>query len=233
MQVNALDSLIRTLPKVPTIRGRHGFFHSAVLIPLVLVEERYHLLFQKRSSTIRQPGEICFPGGKFDSKLDARYRDTAVRECVEELGIDAVCIQVIGRLNTMIASMGAIIEPFLAVLEIADLSRLQPDPAEVETVFTIPVSFFLEKEPDTYHVRIEVQPFYKDAEGKERVLFPAKDLDLPGRYHRPWEGGFSRILVYRHSGDCIWGITAEIVFDLMQYAGKSATAWKPAGDSFL
>lgn len=221
MEIDLLDALVRALPKVPGIRGRSDYFNSAVLIPLVSVGTRFHLLFQKRAANIRQPGEICFPGGKFDPALDADCQETAVRETVEELGIDRDSIEVKGRLDTMMAPMGTIVEPFLAVLKIADLKRLKPDPAEVEHVLTVPVSFFLENEPERYRVRVEIQPSYRDGEGRQHVLLPAKELQLPERYSRPWGGRLTRVLVYRNLEECIWGMTAEIVHELVKCVERS------------
>ncbi len=221
MNKNHLDNLVRNLPETPGIIGRAEYLNSAVLAPLVLIDREYHLLFQKRSATIRQPGEVCFPGGKHDPKQDADYRETAIRETTEELGIDASVIQVKGYLNTMMAPMGVIVEPFLAVLEIDDLSRLKPDPAEVERIFTVPVSYFLENEPDRYQIRVMAEPSYKDADGKEHILFPVKELNLPERYQGPWGSRLARILVYPHPEETIWGITAEIIDDLISYVKKS------------
>ena len=195
MNINDLEHLIRQLPEIPGIQGRSRYCNSAVLVPLVAVDQQFHLLFQKRSATIRQPGEVCFPGGKFDPQQDAGYQETAVRETIEELGIDPAFIKVKGCLNTMMAAMGVIIEPFLAILEIAAIDQLNPDPAEVERVFTVPVSHFTENEPETYRVRVEVQPSYVDSNGQKHILFPAKDLGLPKRYHNSWGGKVSRMLV--------------------------------------
>ena len=65
MKKDNLKKLISKLPKHPNVLGRDRFFNSAVLIPLVKINGEYHLLFQKRAATIRQGGDICFPGGWF------------------------------------------------------------------------------------------------------------------------------------------------------------------------
>ena len=47
--------------RTPTLQQLKG--ESAVLVPLVEKDGVWHLLYEVRSSTIRQGGEVCFPGG--------------------------------------------------------------------------------------------------------------------------------------------------------------------------
>jgi len=52
----------------PLFIGEETALRSAVLIPLVQVDEEWHILFEVRSFTMRkQPGDISFPGGRIDS----------------------------------------------------------------------------------------------------------------------------------------------------------------------
>ncbi len=57
----------------------------AVLVPLVEGEEGPALLYEVRAGSLRrQPGEVCFPGGKMEA---AEYpEECALRETWEELG---------------------------------------------------------------------------------------------------------------------------------------------------
>ena len=87
MKKNNLKELISNLPKHPNVLGRNRFFNSAVLIPLVKIKGEYHLLFQKRAANRRQGRDICFPGGGCEEGADKDFKDTALRETFEELGI--------------------------------------------------------------------------------------------------------------------------------------------------
>ena len=49
---------------VPDLMGARG--GSAVLVPLVDTADGPSLLYEIRSATVRQPNEVCFPGGKTD-----------------------------------------------------------------------------------------------------------------------------------------------------------------------
>ena len=117
MKKSNLKKLVSNLPKYPNILGRDRFFNSAVLIPLIKIKGEYHLLFQKRAASIRQGGDICFPGGGFEIGIDKNFKDTALRETYEELGIKKKDIKILGQLDTYVAPIGAIIEPFVAKIK--------------------------------------------------------------------------------------------------------------------
>ena len=203
------------LPVVPGINGKEEYFNSAVIVLLMLVNEEYHFVFQKRAANIRQAGEICFPGGKFDPAIDASFRDTAIRETVEELGVAADKISIIGNLDTVVATMGATVDAFLGILDLCSLDDLHLNYHEVERVFTIPVSFFEHNEPEVYKVNITVHPSYVNQVGEEVTIFPAKELGLPELYTKPWGNVMSNVFVYRVEGVTIWGITARFIRDVV------------------
>ena len=217
MRDEELRRFIPQLPRVPGIQGRHRYFNSAVIIPLLWQQSEYHLLFQVRAKEIRQGDEICFPGGAFDADLDESFTETALRETEEELGLDRSQVEVIGRLDTLVVPMGTAIEPHLGLLNVTDLSELRPDPREVARIFTLPVSYFREHDPEVYSVRVEVHPVHVDDHGQERVLLPAAKLGLPERYHAPWGGKEMPIFVYQTQEGVIWGMTAELLRDLTRY----------------
>jgi coenzyme A diphosphatase NUDT7 len=209
-----LENITLAIANSSEILGKDKYFNSAVLIPLIEVEDKYHLIFEKRANHIRQGGEVSFPGGEFDPKKDHGLRQTALRETTEELGISIDKIQIIGKLGTLVAPMGVTVDPFVGFLPIKDLNELSIDKREVEKIFSVPVEHFLKKKPDEYTVNLEVHPSYTDEKGKEIELLPVQKLGLPPKYSKPWRNGYHRILVYNSTEEVIWGITAEIVFEL-------------------
>lgn len=211
----AIEALKEKLPVIPGINGKEEYFNSAVLVLLMLVDEEYHFVFQKRAATIRQAGEICFPGGKFEPEIDSDFRETAIRETSEELGVANEKICVIGTLDTIIAPMGATVDAFLGIVNIGSLDDLRISPEEVEKVFSVPVSYFEDTEPEAYKVNLIVHPSYTNHAGEEVISFPAKELGLPERYSRPWGNVMSNIFVYRVAGETIWGITARLIRDVI------------------
>lgn len=208
-----LENITLALVNASDILGKDKYFNSAVLIPLIQVNEELHFLFEKRANHIRQGGEVSFPGGEFDSKKDQSFRQTAIRETSEELGIPAEIIKVIGKIGTLVAPMGVTVDPFVGFIPIKDLNEFSIDKNEVEKIFTVPVEHFLKKKPEEYTVKLEVHPSYTDKNGKIVELLPVEKLGLPPRYAKPWKNGFHRILVYNSTEEVIWGITAEIVYE--------------------
>lgn len=216
MDIVKLKNAVNKLPKVPSILEKEQYFNSAVLVLMVMIDEEYHFLFQQRASNIRQEGEICFPGGEYDPKIDKSYEQTAIRETIEELGIKRDRINVLGRQGTIVAPMGATVDSFIGVLEIDDLDKLNVNEEEVAEVFTLPVSYFEKHKPEKHKVRLEVQPSYIDESGEKRILLPVEELGLPTRYTKPWGGKEYNIYVYKFNGKVIWGITAQLIYDFIK-----------------
>ena len=216
MKKQNLKKLSNNLPKTPGVLGRNRFFNSAVLIPLIKIKGEYYLLFQKRAAHIRQGGDICFPGGGFEQELDKNFQDTALRETYEELGIKAEDIKIIGRLDTYVAPIGAIIEPFVAKIKKNVLKTMVIDKNEVEKTLLIPVSFFKNTDPVEYTLAHEIQPYKINEEGKKEILFPADDLGLPDTYKKPWGNKRHKVWVYKYEDEIIWGITSVIINDLLE-----------------
>ena len=85
----------------------------AVLVPLVEREGKLHILYEVRSQDMRrQPGEVCFPGGRIEG--DETPEACAIRETEEELGIPTASITVLGRLDFVAHRANFIMYPVLA-----------------------------------------------------------------------------------------------------------------------
>jgi len=210
----SLENITLAIANSPEILGKDKYFNSAVLVPLVEIDGKFHLLFEKRANHIRQGGEVSFPGGEYDIKKDQGLRHTAIRETSEELGLSIDKIKIFGKIGTIVAPMGVTVDAFVGQLSIQNIEELKIDNNEVEKVFLVPVEYFLKKKPDEYTVKLEVHPSYIDEKGNNVELLPVQKLGLPERYSKPWKNGFHRVLVYNSTEEVIWGITAEIVFEL-------------------
>ncbi len=210
-----LQKLGSVLPTVPGIFRKEEYFNSAVLVPLIEINNEYNFLFEKRSAGIRQGGEICFPGGEYDAGKDKTFQETAIRETVEELGITADKIKIIGNLDTFVGPMGITVDSFIALLDVTDLSTLNFDKNEVEKIFLIPVSFFIENQPETYKMRLELHSYYLNEKGEKIDLLPVKQLGLPERYAEPRQGKKHNVYVYKTKDEIVWGITAALIYEFI------------------
>ncbi len=211
-----LDEIRNKLPAIPGIHGRGEMPTSVVMVLLCEINGEYHFVLQERNAQIRQGGEVCFPGGMFDEGTDLSPRETALRETTEELGLPPEKIEIIGRLDTLVAAMGAIIDIFVGVMH-SDISSLKINREEVEKVFTIPVSYFIKTEPEIHKVLVRLLSSEIDEKtGEEIVYLPVRELGLPERYLDPWGNFKQNVYVYKTTEGVVWGLTAKIIMDFIR-----------------
>ena len=170
----------------------------AVLIPFVTTEKGKALLLEVRSQLVKQPGEICFPGGRVEA--GETPAETAVRETCEELGLKPEDIQVISEPETETELMadGRRVFSVKASLSGDLTSKLNLSKDEVEEVFLLPVSWIEATAPEYY------------------VLSESSDEELPeilrgylanyGEFRRKGETYY-----WEYEGRGIWGLTARII----------------------
>ncbi len=115
---------------------------AAVLIGLVARESGWQIVLTKRTEHLpHHAGQISFPGGR----IEASDRDViagALRETFEELGIAPQYIHPIGMLDTYGTISAFAVTPVVAI--IAPEAPMLADPQEVDEVFEVPLSFFLD-----------------------------------------------------------------------------------------
>lgn len=186
------------------------FHRASVLIPFIWVKDEWHILLERRADHIRQGGEVSLPGGGME-KGDRSSADTALRETEEELGLTPDKIELGGFLGTFVGTMGVLIDAYVGRLLVDSYAELPFNREEVEDLFFVPFRFFLETEPDTYTAEILVRSISYNEDGSEKVLFPAKELGLPERYHNAWNTKPHLIYVYPTTPYTLWGITAKIL----------------------
>lgn len=218
--MNNITILKSILSNETSIIGKERYLNSAVLIPILAIDDDEFILFEKRSAAVRQPGEVSFPGGHFDKKYDVDFLATAIRETTEELGIASEKINVLGKLGTLVAPMGVIVETYVGLLDVQNINELYIDQNEVERIFLIPLKHFLNTEPEQFNIRLEIHPSTVFKDGEKKELLPVKELGLPEKYSYPWKTEKYRVLVYRNNEEVIWGITAELIYELSKKINK-------------
>jgi 8-oxo-dGTP pyrophosphatase MutT (NUDIX family) len=189
------------LNRQPGIIGADKCRQYAILVPLLRVDGHPYLLFEKRSDKLRrQPGEICFPGGKLEP--EETLLECAIRETVEELSIQREQIMVIGVGDIYISPFNMMIHPFVG--EISDYNdTFSID--EVEEIIKVPLDFFRNHQPEIFVSKL--------------INEPAADFPydwIPGGSDYPWAKGNHEVLFYRDHNWTIWGMTAQIVNSMMK-----------------
>lgn len=177
----------------------------AVLVPLVETPQGLCLLYEVRSGGIRQPHEVCFPGGRMES--DETPVACALRETQEELGIAPEDITVLGLPDFLHLRSEALMHPVLASLSSAALHRLCPNPDEVADTFLVPVQWLLAHPPTLY--RYPLHPMI----GSD---FPYDAVHISPAY--PWGDGRMEVPVYHGLPYPLWGLTARITYYLLKAA---------------
>ncbi|MHB8656748.1 MAG: NUDIX hydrolase [Solirubrobacteraceae bacterium] len=95
-----------------------GRSNAAVLVPLYLDGDQLHAVFTKRREDLRRhPGEISFPGGRYDEG-ETDLRATALREAEEEIGLPREAVELVGALQpTPTIATGYAVYPFVGLIE--------------------------------------------------------------------------------------------------------------------
>lgn len=198
MHMNITNILSKLAAKEPGIMGLENFRRSSVLIPLVEVEGEVHILFEVRSMQMRrQPGDICFPGGRIDPS-DKTPMECAIRETSEELGITKENIVHVTPIDYVVSDMGRIIYPYVG--QLTDINKIILNEMEVGEIFTVPLAHFQATTPDTYKVKVNVIP---------EDNFPF-ELIVGGENYN-WQIQHIEELFYRYEDRVIWGLTAKIL----------------------
>ncbi|PID79721.1 MAG: coenzyme A pyrophosphatase [Clostridiales bacterium] len=195
-----IDYFAEHKPKIIDISREYG-----ILIPLVEIDRQWHLLFETRSKLMRrQPGEVCFPGGRVEPNESCK--DAAIRECCEELGITKKNIALIGPMDSFISSAGDHLCPYVAKLRDVDPDSLNINKDEVDSVFLVPIEHLKAQRPESYRVETKLIP---------RQDFPYHKIGETQTYN--WRGRDYVVLFYYFKDKVIWGMTAKLVERLLHY----------------
>lgn len=115
---------------------------AGILVPVTDNTANPELVLTLRSETLStHQGQVAFPGGKRDA-TDESLAATALRESHEEIGLPPDQVSIISPLGQVMSRYGIIVTPYVGV--IPEDYPLQANPAEIESIFKVPLAFFLE-----------------------------------------------------------------------------------------
>ena len=121
---------------------------AAVLIPLFLKNDDYHMLLTKRTENLtHHRGQVSFPGGVSQPE-DRDSLRTALRETWEEVGIYPEDVDILGVLDDFLSIYNYLVTPYVGI--VAAGHQLRINPAEIERIIEIPLSFLLK--PDIFRI---------------------------------------------------------------------------------
>ena len=160
---------------------------AAVLVPLLRIEDAWHILYIRRTSFEgdRHSGQVAFAGGKRDDE-DENLLSTALREAEEEVGIAAADLDVLGHINHHHTISEFQVRPYVAVMDWP--YRLQLDEIEVARAFTMPLNWLAQE--SNYRTEQRQHP---DSQ-------------------RPWPVVYYDL----YDGEMLWGATARMTLSLIE-----------------
>jgi 8-oxo-dGTP pyrophosphatase MutT (NUDIX family) len=117
---------------------------SAVLVPIYQEQGEYHIVFIKRTDTVKtHKGQISYPGGGRE-KGDKTLRDTAIREACEEIGLRPEDIEILGEIDDEITTTSNyVVTPFVGMIPWP--YKFTIEKAEVAEIITVPLSALLDR----------------------------------------------------------------------------------------
>ena len=128
-------------PESSFMPQRAVLVRASVLLPLILRSDGISVLLTQRTLHLTShPGQISFPGGRFEVG-DMSAIDTALRETEEEVALDRRHVDVIGTLPDYTTGTGYIVTPVVGL--ITPPFDLRADPSEVAEMFEVPLAFLM------------------------------------------------------------------------------------------
>ena len=111
---------------------------SAVLIPIYERQGNHHILFIRRTRTVKtHKGQIGFPGGVRED-YDTTLQETALRESLEEIGLQPDDAEVIGELDDEVTTTSNyVVTPFVASIPYPYDFILNEE--EVDEIIEVPI----------------------------------------------------------------------------------------------
>lgn len=127
---------------------------AAVLLPIFLKDGKYHILFTQRSNQVHHhKGQISFPGGG-RHESDLSLRETALRETLEEIGLEPKDVDILGELDDAVtATSGFVVSTFVGFIPYP--YKFKVSDYEIDEIFDLPIEDLIYKaefEHDRYAV---------------------------------------------------------------------------------
>jgi 8-oxo-dGTP pyrophosphatase MutT (NUDIX family) len=154
---------------------------AAVLFPLVDRPEGLSVLLTQRASQLaRHAAQVSFPGGRLEPD-DPDVASAALREAQEEIGLDPARVRVFGYLPDHVVISGFRVTPVLGL--VAPPFSLELNPAEVQSVFEVPLDHVLDRRNHKARMR---------RVGDEEVLL----YDIPWQEQNIWGATAGMLLTF-------------------------------------
>ncbi len=144
------ERVIQAMRADRVILDRTDLTRSAVLLPIVDRDGEPHLILTRRTMTVAaHKGQVSLPGGAVEPE-DRDIAETALREAMEEIGLEPNLVEVVGLLDDSVTTTGYVITPVVGF--VSREAELTPDSREVAEVFE--ASFSTLRNPANHMMQI-------------------------------------------------------------------------------
>ncbi|XP_050384610.1 nudix hydrolase 15, mitochondrial-like [Argentina anserina] len=137
-------------PSCVTIRERR----AAVLICIFEGPEgELRVILTRRSMNLAShPGDVALPGGKMEES-DEDESATALREAMEEIGLNSSLVQVVAKLEFFLSQHSLTVIPVIGLVSRIEDFKPLLNTDEVDAIFDVPLEMFLKKENHRFDER--------------------------------------------------------------------------------
>jgi 8-oxo-dGTP pyrophosphatase MutT (NUDIX family) len=171
------ESLLKIFPAPPR--------KAAVLVPLLIKEENWHILFIHRTEDSKEhSGQVAFPGGRLEYPEEPMIQ-AALRETQEEIGVSPDKVKILGELKPIFTISNYKITPIIGIIPWPYPFKIQVQ--EVKHIFTIPLQWLAD--PANWEIR-------------NRIFSPLA-IELPVVYFK------------KYDDELLWGVSGRIMLNFL------------------
>ena len=174
----------------------------SVVIALMNINDKLHLIFEKRSGNVNQSGDISFIGGHMEENESALT--AAIRETKEECHLSDENINIIAQSDYLMNFNSLFVHTF--IFEIINVKFEDIDyNDEVEKLIAVPLEEIMHTNYSSYKSKIKIErdenfPYHLIENGKNYNFFTGNEVTY----------------FYEFKNCIIWGLTAKILNNFVE-----------------
>ena len=174
----------------------------SVVIALMNINDKLHLIFEKRSGNVNQSGDISFIGGHMEENESAL--SAAIRETKEECNLSDENINIIAQSNYLMNFNSLFVHTF--IFEIINVKFEDIDyNDEVEKLIAVPLEEIMHTNYSSYKSKIKIErdenfPYHLIENGKNYNFFTGNEVTY----------------FYEFKNCIMWGLTAKILNNFVE-----------------